>query len=136
MNEIHRDNLIIGKIYYIVCLTDDVNGNLIPNKLIPKLIGTFLKHQYCYDNDFYFPFFTDFREIYEDISKGYEVRLNLYWRFYEAKKYDIQQNMENRALNLVLRNIIKDEYFYIEILCKPKTPLEIERLRMIFGKLL
>jgi hypothetical protein len=136
MNEIHRDNLIIGKIYYIVCLTDDEDRNLIPNKLIPKLIGTFLKHEDYYGNGFYHTFFNDFRAICEDISKGYKVRLNLHWRFYEAKKYDIQQNMENRALNLVLRNIIKDEYFYIEILCKPKTRLEIERLRMIFRKIL
>jgi len=116
MNEIHRDNLEIGKIYYIVCLTDDVNGNLIPNKLHSKLIGTFLKHEDYYGNGFYHTFFKNFRKIDEDISKGYEVHLNLYWRFYEAKKYDIQRNMENRALNLVLRNIIKDEYFYIEIL--------------------
>jgi len=116
MKEIHRDNLEIGKIYYIVCLTNDVDGNLIPNKSISKYIGTFLKHEDCYDNNFYFTLFKDFREVCGDISNGYEVRLNLYWCFYEAKKYDIQRNMENRALNLVLRNIIKDEYFYIEIL--------------------
>ena len=33
------------------------------------------------------------------------------WRFYEVQKYKIEQKRDNRTLNLILRDIIGDEYF-------------------------
>lgn len=113
---VSRENLRPGKEYYIECLTyadDDVT--LIPNKHIEKLIATFDKlgtTQQGYG--FTYAFFKYFKEVkLSDVVRGYDVQLNLLWRFYEVKKKHIQWKMENRVLNTILRNIIGDDYFYI-----------------------
>ena len=43
---------------------------------------------------------------------GYDVELHELWfRYYEVKKYKIQQNMETKVCDIMLRNITGDEYF-------------------------
>ena len=51
--------------------------------------------------------FSDFRGVNETIFEGYDVQLNYWWKFYEVKKFKIQQNMEMRACNKILQNITK-----------------------------
>jgi len=115
---VSRENLQTGKEYYIESLTyaaDEVT--MIPNKSIEKLIATFdkLEAPIRYDNGFKFAFFKYYRSVKDrDNDPGYDVQLNLLWRFYEVKKNHIQWQMENRALNIILHNVIGDEYFYIE----------------------
>jgi hypothetical protein len=117
MQEVDRENLEAGKEYYIICLTEDDNKNLVPNKAIPKLIATFEKLEATENsNGFKFTFFNFFREINKLKNIGYDVQLNLLWKFYEVKKNTIQQQMENRALNLIIQKILGDEYFKIEFI--------------------
>jgi len=117
MEEINRENLEVGKEYYIVCLTEDDNKNLVPNKAIPKLIATFEKlKELESSNGFKFTFFNFFREINKPKNIGYDVQLNLLWKFYEVKKNRIRQQMEDRACNLIIQKILGDEYFKIEFI--------------------
>jgi hypothetical protein len=117
MEPVAHNDLLPGKEYYIQCLTlekDEVT--IVPNKGIEKLIATFDKLESTPRSDgFKFAHFKYFRSLRDkDVEKGYDVRLNEMWRFYEVKKTHIQQQMENRALNMILRQVIGDEYFYIE----------------------
>jgi len=118
MEPVSRENLQTGKEYYIQCLTlekDEVT--IVPNKGIETLIATFdkLEASIRYNNEFKFALFKNFRSLkYKNFEIGYDVCLNEFWRFYEVKKKRIQWQMENRALNIILRNLLGDEYFYIE----------------------
>jgi hypothetical protein len=115
MEPVSRENLQSGKEYYIECLTYDTDSvTIIPNPNIHRLIATFEKLAATQEsNDFKFAFFKYFREVNRtDKYIGRDVNLNLLWRFYEVKKYKIQHDMENRALNMVLRQIVGDEYFH------------------------
>jgi hypothetical protein len=116
MELVARKDLQSGKEYYIQCLTlekDEVT--IVPNKGIEKLIATFDKLEPRRCDGFKFALFKHFRSLkYKNFEIGYDVQLNEFWRFYEVKKKRIQWQMENRALNIILRNVIGDEYFYIE----------------------
>ena len=117
MQEINRENLKVGKEYYIECLTEDDNKNLVPNKKIRKSIGIFEKLDATeHSGDFNFAFFNFFRKFDEPKNFGYDVNLNLLWKFYEVKKNKIQDQMEIRACNLIIQKILGDEYFKIEFI--------------------
>jgi hypothetical protein len=106
MQLINREDLVPEKEYYIECLTTiDGSSNIILNKSISKMIGTF---QY---NENGFAFFKYFRQINEPIELGYAVELGTFWQFYEVRKTEIQNKMESRAVAQILRNVVKDEYF-------------------------
>ena len=118
MQEINRDDLEIGKPYYIESLTyaDNNNNinNLILNDSYPKVFATFEgynKPSPLFPN-VRFVNFKNFKHINQErIVDGYDVSLNLLWKFYEVKKYKIQQDMETRACNLFLQKIIGDPHF-------------------------
>jgi len=104
MEEIPRENLIPGKEYYLQCCFEP------PSKPI-KMIGTFerlnrgpIQVRPC---------FANFRMLKHrsDLSRGYRIELALHWKFYEINSPTIQKNMENRAYNMVLLDIIGDEHF-------------------------
>jgi hypothetical protein len=119
MQEVLRENLKIGELYYIESLTEDLNGNIVVNHHVSKLQGIFtgftenvsLNNYSCSD-----ALFSEFRGVNESIFEGYDVHLNYWWKFYEFKKFKIQQDMEMRACNKILQNIIGDTYFkYYEV---------------------
>jgi hypothetical protein len=118
-----RENMIIGKLYYIESLTEDNSGNRISNKNLPIMVGVFkgLKTMVPYVieqwNAAVFDWFeiSNVREMKNE-SDAFkhiirEVELNYMWKFYEVKKFRIQNDMEYRAVNLYLRRIIGDPYF-------------------------
>jgi hypothetical protein len=118
-----RENMIIGKLYYIESLTEDNSGNRISNKNLPIMVGVFkgLKTMVPYVieqwNAAVFDWFeiSNVREMKNE-SDAFkhiirEVELNYMWKFYEVKKFRIQSDMEYRAVNLYLRRIIGDPYF-------------------------
>jgi hypothetical protein len=123
MQIIDRENLEIGKLYYIKCMTEDNNHNIIPNKDVPIMIGIFKKLLPIYPfgiqpwNAAVFSWFDITKMKYitcENDANKYiirDVELNSLWRFYEVKKFRIQKNMEYRAVNLLLQKIIGDQYF-------------------------
>ena len=105
MNVVERTDLQPGKEYYIECLTDNDAGLMVRNTNIPKLIGRFIKYEGG------FAYFSEFRELRELANDGIDVGLGIYWNFYKVKCHKIQNDMETRALNMILRNIVGDEYF-------------------------
>jgi hypothetical protein len=123
MEETKRENLQPGKLYYIECLTYDYtyefpNRPRIVNKTYPKVMGTFSKfieNEYT-TNEYKLAGFKNFRKVKEHISDGYDVQLSDLWKFYEVKKYKIQDDMEIRACNLIIADIINDEHFRTEFL--------------------
>jgi len=115
MKEVLPENLIPGKEYYIQSMIANDDGNLIPCKSSQKLVGTFIKRDYIEFSsmfDLLFSYFSNFRFIKDYESNGRSVNLNKYWKYYEVEKYTIQQNMENRAINTLLKNITGDQYCY------------------------
>jgi len=123
MQEIERNNLKSGKLYYIECLTYDYSYEFpdrpkIIEKSYPKVIATFIKlaETEHTTNGYKLAFFKNFRNIKEKLSSGYDVQLSDLWRFYEVKKYQIQEKMEARACNLIISKIINDDFFKIEVL--------------------
>jgi len=110
----NRRQLMPGEEYYIECLTRDINNNVIRNVNIEKLIGTFV-----FMNG-EFACFANFRNVNEN-EEGYAVELGYLWNFYEVKKKRIQQTMEQRALDIILYNIIGDEWFKYNILTATTT---------------
>ena len=119
MKEVLVENLEPGKEYYIQSMIANDDGNLIPCKSCQKLVGTFIKRDYIeYSSmfDLLFTYFSNFRFIKDYDCNGREVNLNKYWKYYEVKKYIIQQNMENRAINTLLKNITGDQYCHYILL--------------------
>jgi hypothetical protein len=121
MEETKRENLEPGKQYYIECLTYDYNYEFpnrpkIVNTSYPKVMGTFCKFLKTDEimNGYKLAVFKHFRDVKNDLSSGYDVQLSDLWKFYEVKKYKIQEDMETRACNLIIADIIKDEHFRIE----------------------
>ena len=56
--------------------------------------------------------FKYFRKIDDNILDSYDVQLHeLWWRYYEVKKHKIQQNMETKVCDIMLRDITGDKYF-------------------------
>lgn len=108
MQEVGRENLVPGKEYYLECC-------FAPPSKPYKMIGTFEQ----LSQGPYLPAklertcFTNFRMIKHrsDPTHGYRIELALHWRFYEIQRDKIQKNMENRAYNQVLLDLIQDEYF-------------------------
>ena len=123
MEETKRENLQPGKQYYIECLTYDYNIEFpnrprILNTTYPKVMAKFcefVETEYT-TNGYKLAGFKNFRKINEDVCSGYDVQLSDLWKFYEVKKYKIQDDMETRACNLILADIINDEHFRIEFL--------------------
>ena len=124
MQRVLRENLEIGKLYYIEDLMEDDNKNLVPARRLPKMAGIFkglipinMELTDISWNAASFDWFevsnmknmTHENDSHKHII--YHVQLNSSWNFYEVKKFKIQSDMENRAIILYLRNIIGDPYF-------------------------
>ena len=111
MQEVKRENLVPGKEYYL----QDFETGYEPPQKPSKMIAKFEKLiQSAWNPDYYWAFFTDFRKLKDrnnDPSCFRCVQLNYKWRFYEILRDKIQKNMENRAYNRVLLELIGDEYF-------------------------
>jgi hypothetical protein len=78
------------------------------------MIAKFEKLEQSFWNpDFNWACFTDFRKLKDrnDQSSFLRVQLNYKWKFYEILRDKIQKNMEKRAYNQVLLDIIKDQHF-------------------------
>ena len=112
MEEVVRENLVPGKEYY---LQNFRREHLPPHKPY-KMIARFERLTPC--DGFNWACFTNYRNIKHGPDPTYirYVVLDLNWRFYEIAHHKVQKNMENRAYNMVLLDLIKDEYF---------TPVEV-----------
>lgn len=108
MEEVLRENLISGKEYY---LQNFEETHALPNKSY-KMIAKF-KYLAQSAIDFKWACFSNFRKIENKKYKkvGYNVQLNSSWRFYEIVQHRVQKNMETRAYNIVLLDVVGDEYF-------------------------
>jgi hypothetical protein len=107
MQEIPRESLVPGKEYYLQCFEPVFAPPNKPYKMIAKFEN--LKPSLI---DFMWACFSDFRSIKNKNSRTRcNVALNHNWRFYEISQHGIQKSMENRAYNMVLLDLIKDEYF-------------------------
>jgi hypothetical protein len=116
-----------NKIYYIKKINNDFQS-------YTKCIGTFIKYYEvpsslgykvaCFVNVSEFNTTVDsWRACPESGDTGvwslrktprknkYNYNFNADTQFYEVKKYQIQQDMEDRALKLILKNITSDQYF-------------------------
>lgn len=114
MQEVIMENLIQGKEYWMECFNYNEEGQFVPHTYRYKMIAKFDK---CIDSKYgsVSAGFTNFREIKFKDNKtyGYGVKLNnYYWRFYETVKNKVQNDMESRAQYMILRKIIKDEYYW------------------------
>ena len=121
MQQITKENLICGKEYYLECFTHDEESNFVPHVPRYKMIARFEKlHE---PNQEVVPgythaWFTNFRPIKYKKCKdyGYPVHLNEFWNFYEIIEDNVQRDMEKRAYNMILRQVIEDEYFTSEFI--------------------
>ena len=120
MKHVLPENLIPGKEYYIQSMEMDIEQNLVPRKTIPKMVGTFVKLDFYHNSseiNLLFAYFFNYRYITDYESKvGRIVNLNKFWYFYDVEKYKIQEAMENRAVNTILRKITGDKYIYYVLL--------------------
>ena len=106
MQVVEYTDLQIGKRYFIDSIDDD---NRIRHSGV--FMGYMDKVGYankiaCFENIINLP---NSKSRISEI-KGCGFRNNC-WRFYEIKRYQIEQKREDRTLNLILRDIIGDEYF-------------------------
>ncbi len=122
MLEVPREKLERGKLYYITDVSVD-NGSIDSNRKPVKMVGMF-KHLKLIDtivvepwNTAVFDWFevSKMKEINNECEARkhilYEVELNCIWKFYEVQKFKIQNDMEARATDVFLKNIIGDPYF-------------------------
>jgi hypothetical protein len=110
MQEVNRENLVPCKEYYLQCFEPSCEA---PNKPY-KMIAKFEKLIQSYWNpNWYWACFNNFRNIEHrnDPSCIRRVELGYHWKFYEIPRNKVQKNMENRAYNMVLLDLIQDEYF-------------------------
>jgi len=120
MLEVLREELQHGKLYYITEFIVDNNDS---NRKMIKMVGIF-KGLKLIDpgvvepwNAAVFDWFevSKMKEINNECEAHkhilYEVQLNSVWKFYEVKKIKIQNDMETRAVEMFLKNIIGDPYF-------------------------
>ena len=113
MQEVDRENLVPGKEYYMQCF----ERSCVPPNKPYKMIAKFEKLVDTDPEYTAFPWqwarFTKFRNLKHknDPTYGRCVQLNLAWRFYEITRDKVQKNMENRAYNQILLDLIGDEYF-------------------------
>ena len=124
MNPIDRENLEIGKIYYIECITYDHHNNVVPNNIAVKMAGIFKGFNlidlwysqpwketiFDWFNVAKLKYIKNINDVYN--IKTFTVNLNYRWRFFEVKKYKMQSDMESRAVNLYLQSIINDKWFH------------------------
>lgn len=110
MQETLHSQLEANKSYYIELLYRGNNNNLI---CMSKRLGVFDKFEHSnFVEGSLIACFKHFRKLPNNIFNGTEVKLNPHnWRFYEAKKQIIQQNMESRVCSILLKRITGDEYF-------------------------
>jgi hypothetical protein len=110
MQEVNREDLVPGKEYYL----QDFESGYDPPQKPSKMIAKFEKIiQSAWNPDFNWACFTNFRKLEDrnDQSSFLRVQLNYKWKFYEIRRDKIQKNMENRAYNMILLDLIQDEYF-------------------------
>lgn len=115
MQEVPRENLVPGKEYYL----QDFETGYEPPQKPSKMIAKFEKLiQSEWNPEFIWACFTNYRRVEDrnDPSCFLRVQLNYKWKFYEILRDKIQKKMENRAYNMVLLDLIQDEYF---------TPIDI-----------
>ena len=118
MKEVKENNLISGKEYYLECYTIYKKDNKYEYHPAHKRIAKFFNLE---DNNFNQKIynFNNFRYIKYEIykNKGYDVNLHSnYWKFYEIIKNKVQKDMEKRAYDIILQQIIKDKYFKLDFL--------------------
>jgi len=111
MQEVSRENLVPGKEYYL----QNFRCEYFPPEYPYKMIATFERLTPCSGFEDYFNWacFYNFRKI-EDRNNTNITRyvvLNRHWKFYEISQNKVQKNMENRAYNQVLLDLIQDDYF-------------------------
>jgi hypothetical protein len=113
MQEVKLDDLIQGREYWLECFTNDDERQLVSHNPPYKMIARFDKLIHTkYDSTV--AGFTNFRDIKfkNDTNIGYSVALNnYYWKFYEIIKNKVQDDMEKRAHDKILRQVIRDEYY-------------------------
>lgn len=109
MQEILHIQLVANKSYYIELLYRSNNEF----RCMSKRLGVFDKFEHShFVEGSLMACFKHFRKLPNNIFNGTEVKLNPHnWRFYEAKKQIIQQNMESRVCDILLKRITGDEYF-------------------------
>jgi hypothetical protein len=102
MQEVPRENLVPGKEYYV---ENTVYGL--------KRIAKFDKLLIYDGGSMRWACFNNVREIkYKNFSTdGYSSNMGYNCKFYEIASREVQKNMENRAYNKVLLDLVKDEYF-------------------------
>ena len=122
MLEVPREKLEPGKLYYITDFSVN-NGNIDSNRKPVKMVGLFkrLKMIDSYVlhpwNAAVFDWFevSKMKEINNECDARkhiiLEVELNCIRKFYEVQKFKIQNDMEARAVDIFLKNIIGDPYF-------------------------
>jgi len=102
MQEVPRENLVPGKEYYI-------ENTLYRLKRIAKFDKLLI-----YDGGSqWWACVNNVREIkYKNFpTHGYSSCMGYNCKFYEIASREIQKNMENRAYNMVMLDIIGDEHF-------------------------
>jgi len=111
MQEIPRENLVPGKEYYLQNFEKTHQPPRKPYKMIAKFEK--LTPSSGFNNYFNWACFTNFRNIKRAADPTYirDVVLNLNWKFYEISSHEVQKNIEKRAYNMILQQIVKDEYF-------------------------
>jgi hypothetical protein len=111
MQEIPRENLVPGKEYYMQCFESGHSPPKKPYKMIAKFEK--LVNANPVNGQWQWACFNNFRKLEDrnDPTCVRWVRLNTYWKFYEIPRDKVQKNMENRAYNMVLLDLIQDEYF-------------------------
>lgn len=116
MQEVTQENLISGNEYYLECYTHDERRKMVLIDTQYKMIARFDKLE-TNIFDYVMPCFSNFRKIRDkNKNTGYNVTLNNYWKYYEICKERIQTDMENRSVNQIIQNLIRDEYFRIDFL--------------------
>ena len=94
-----------NKNYYIKRINNDFES-------YTKYIGTFIKYyEVPCSIGYKVACFVNVNEFNTTRKNTYNYNFNADAQFYEVKKYQIHQDMEERALKLILKNIIGDEYF-------------------------
>ena len=112
MQEVEFDNLEIGKIYYI----EKKSYKPIYSSLVKiEHSGTFQKFMIDRTCNIPCAMFTNISKpkhlMWNNVTT---IRPKNIWKFYESKKDKIQKDMENRALHLILQNVICDPSFKTE----------------------
>jgi hypothetical protein len=110
MQEVNRENLVPGKEYYLQNFEPSCTPPQKPYKMIAKfekLVQSF------WNPDWYWACFNNFRKLEDknDPTCIRHVELGYHWKFYEIQRDKVQKNMENRAYNMILLDLIQDEYF-------------------------